>query len=217
MKILTVSSDATVIQRVRSALTFEATIDVVEREHATSSLPLDHYALLLVDVGLPYDSARSLLQAIRGRSASLPILIICNLDDVKLRIEALAHGTDDYLIKPFEPTELVARVHALLRPRIHRSRDARESNKLQLDPAQHAAVLRGARVPLSAKEFQLLRVLMNQPGAVLSVAELERRVYEDKSNPSSNAVEVHIHNLRKKLGADIITNVRGVGYRVNAK
>jgi two-component system OmpR family response regulator/two-component system response regulator QseB len=129
-------------------------------------------------------------------------------------VQGLDAGADDYLIKPFELTELAARIRALLRRRSGRPAPGIQHLGVTLDPAAHTVSRAGAEVALSPREFTLLQLLMERPGTILSRAQLEERLYGWGEEVESNAVEVHIHGLRKKLGADFILNVRGVGYRV---
>jgi two-component system response regulator QseB len=140
--------------------------------------------------------------------------VLSTLESAGKRIDALNHGASDHIIKPFERAELVARVRALLRRQPRRPAPDATGGELQLDPIRHAARVNGTEISMSAKEFQLLQALAHTPGAVLSRAELEDRIYGWQGEVGSNAVEVHIHNLRKKLGAGTIQNVRGVGYRI---
>jgi two-component system response regulator QseB len=135
-------------------------------------------------------------------------------DAVTDRVEGLDAGADDYLVKPFELTELAARIRAVLRRKGGRAAPAIEHQGVTLDPASHEVRRDGRLVELSAREFALLHALMEHPGRILSRGQLEERVYGWDEEVGSNVVEVHIHSLRRKLGADFIRNVRGVGYRV---
>jgi two-component system response regulator QseB len=146
----------------------------------------------------------------------VPILVITARDAVADRIKGLDAGADDYLVKPFDLDELAARVRALVRRAEGRTEPVVRHGPITLDPATRAVTLRGRPVELSGREFALLQALLARPGAVLSRAQLEERLYGWDEEVGSNAVEVHIHNLRRKLGADTIRNVRGVGYTIPA-
>jgi two-component system response regulator QseB len=172
------------------------------------------YDLLLLDLGLPRKSGLSILRGLRARGDDLQVLILTARDDVPDRIEGLDSGADDYLVKPFDLSELCARIRALSRRRSGRAGPVIERSGLRVDPATHDVQVDGHRVSLSAREFSLLSALLEQPGVPLSRAQLEDRVYGWGEEIESNAVEVHIHSLRRKLGAERIRNVRGVGYLI---
>jgi DNA-binding response OmpR family regulator len=142
------------------------------------------------------------------------VLILTARDAVPDRVEGLDSGADDYLLKPFDLDELAARIRALLRRREGRSHPLIVHGALRLNPATHELEYHGRRHLLPAREFAVLSALLEQPGAVLSRAQLEERVYGWQEEVESNAVEVHVHHLRKKLGPEVILTVRGVGYRV---
>jgi len=170
------------------------------------------YALLLLDLGLPGRDGLQLLGDLRGRGDRLPVLVITARDTIGDRIAGLDAGADDYLVKPFDLDELLARVRALLRRAAGRAEPLLAHGRLKLDPAKHAAWLGEQPLQLSAREFALLQALLERPEAVLSRAQLEERLYGWNEPVGSNAVEVHIHNLRRKLGERAVRNVRGVGY-----
>jgi two-component system, OmpR family, response regulator QseB len=172
------------------------------------------FELLLLDLGLPGRDGLTLLRAERARGLTLPVLILTARDAVSDRVQGLDAGADDYLIKPFELSELAARIRALLRRRSGRPAPHIEHLGVSLDPAAHRVSRDGTEIALSPREFTLLQLLLERPGTILSRAQLEERLYGWGEEVESNAVEVHIHGLRKKLGADFILNVRGVGYRV---
>ena len=191
------------------------TVDWVRDARAAEAvLNSEPFELMLLDLGLPGRDGLALLKAQRGRGVALPVLIITARDAVSDRVQGLDAGADDYLIKPFDLDELAARIRALLRRRAGRSAAGIEHLGVTLDPATHRVTRAGAEVALSPREFNLLQLLMERPGTILSRAQLEERLYGWGEEVESNAVEVHIHGLRKKLGADFILNVRGVGYRV---
>ena len=174
-----------------------------------------HDALLL-DLGLPRKSGLDVLTAMRRRGDARPVLIITARDAVVDRVAGLDAGADDYVIKPFDLGELAARLRALLRRGAGRADPVLNFGELELNQATRELRVRGQLVPLSAREFALLEALLARPGAILSRAQLEEKLYGWSESVESNAVEVHIHALRKKLGADLIRNVRGVGWMIAA-
>ncbi|EGI77697.1 response regulator [Hylemonella gracilis] len=176
------------------------------------------YALALLDLGLPDCDGMSLLRNLRARSselAHLPVLIATARDAVEDRIRGLNAGADDYVLKPFDLDELIARVRALLRRRGGGSTPLIQCGQLTLDTVRREVQLDGQDIALSGREYALLEALMQSPGAVLSREQLEDSIYGWNQEIGSNAVEVHLHHLRRKLGADRIRNVRGVGYKVS--
>jgi two-component system response regulator QseB len=172
------------------------------------------YSSLLLDLGLPREDGLSVLKQLRRDNNPIPVLIVTARDAVADRVAGLNLGADDYLIKPFDLDELVARVHALLRRHAGRARPEMRLGGLVLDPIQREVSLEGQPVHLSQREFDLLECLLENPGAVLSREHLEDRLYGWDEEIGSNAIEVHLHNLRRKLGAAWIRNVRGVGYKL---
>ena len=178
------------------------------------ALAANPYDLLLLDLGLPGRSGLETLVSLRGAGHSLPVLILTARDAVADRIRGLDSGADDYLVKPFDLDELAARVRALLRRHAGRAEPVLQVGALAFDPVARSVTLEGRPVALSARELALLSALLEQPGRPLSRAQLEERVYGWGEEVESNAVEVHIHSLRRKLGADTIKNLRGVGYFV---
>ncbi|MYM67101.1 response regulator [Pseudoduganella sp. FT55W] len=172
------------------------------------------YDLMLLDLGLPGKQGMEVLRAARARGDDLPVLIITARDGTPARVEGLDAGADDYLVKPFDLDELLARIRALLRRRVSRTRSVIEHGGLRLDLASHEATLDGQPVKLSAREFSVLRALLDNPGSVVSKAQLEEKLYGWNSEVESNTVDVYVHHLRKKFGSDFIKNVRGVGYKI---
>lgn len=172
------------------------------------------YALLMLDLGLPKQDGLELLRKLRRAGSDIPVLIVTARDAVGDRVAGLNLGADDYLIKPFDLDELEARARALIRRRAGRTLPTLSLGALLLDPVSHEATLGGQRLSLSQREFALLEVLMEQPNKVYSREDLEERMYGWDEEISSNAIEVHIHNLRRKLGKNWIRNVRGVGYKI---
>jgi two-component system response regulator QseB len=172
---------------------------------------------VLLDLGLPGKGGLEVLAGLRRRGSAVPVLILTAQDAVQDRVGGLDAGADDYLTKPFDLDEVAARVRALHRRSGGRAEPRLELGGLSLDPAAHEVTLDGARVQLSAREFSLLQALLERPGRPLSRAQLEERLYGWGEEVESNAVEVHVHALRKKLGAHWIKTLRGVGYVVPAK
>ncbi|MBL8437194.1 MAG: response regulator [Zoogloeaceae bacterium] len=170
------------------------------------------YDLLLLDLGLPGIGGLLALAQLRQNGVQLPVLILTARDAVADRIQGLDTGADDYLVKPFDLDELAARVRALLRRQTGRVDPVIRVGELAFDPATRSASLGGRPVVLSARELALLEAFLEQPGKPLSRAQLEERIYGWGEEVESNAVEVHIHGLRRKLGAQTIKNLRGVGY-----
>jgi DNA-binding response OmpR family regulator len=157
------------------------------------------------------------LKSIRERRIDVPVLVMTARDTVRDRIKGLDAGADDYLVKPFDLDELTARARALLRRAAGRAEPVIERGPLSINPATREVTWRGEPVPVSAREYALLAALAERPGAVLSRAQLEEKLYGWNEAVGSNAVEVHIHNVRKKLGEGVIRNVRGLGYTLSAE
>jgi two-component system response regulator QseB len=174
------------------------------------------YQAVVLDLGLPRKDGFDVLSAARERGNDVPVLVATARDSLADRVGGLNAGADDYLAKPFDLEELVARLRALIRRHAGRCAPRLECGALLLDPVQRCVRLRGQEVQLSAREFALLEALMRVPGAVCSPESLEESVYGWRDEVASNAIQVHLHNLRKKLGAETIRTVRGVGYRVVA-
>lgn len=192
-------------------------VDWVRNGHdAELAMAAQGYDALLLDLGLPGKEGMDVLHALRTRGVDTPVLIISARDGSAARVAGLDAGADDFLVKPFDLEELLARIRALLRRRVSRSRSVIEHDGLTLDLASHEARFNGAVVKLSAREFALLRVLLDSPGSVVSKRELEEKLYGWNTEVESNTVDVYVHHLRKKFGADFIKNVRGVGYKVAA-
>jgi DNA-binding response OmpR family regulator len=215
MRILLIEDDPMIGEAVADGLRADGyTIDWVRdgRAGAAALAAATPYALVLLDLGLPGRDGLALLREARARRNRTPVLLMTARDTVADRVAGLDAGADDYLVKPFDLDELLARVRALLRRAAGRAEPALEIGSLRIDPATHSASLRGAPLALSAREFALLWALAERPGAVLSRAQLEEKLYGWNDAVGSNAVEVHIHHLRRKLPEGAIRNVRGVGY-----
>ena len=181
---------------------------------ARSAITGGGYGLLLLDLGLPAMDGVQLLKALRRDRFDLPVLVVTARDAVADKIGSLNLGADDYLTKPFDLDELIARIHALGRRQAGRARPESCLGPLCLNPVTREVRLNGSPLTLSQREFSLLAALMEKPGTVLSREQLEDRLYGWEDEIASNAIEVHLHNLRRKLGTAWIRNVRGVGYRL---
>ena len=172
------------------------------------------YTAVLLDLGLPGRSGLQVLQAMRTKGDSTPILILTARDGEDERVLALDAGADDYIVKPFSFRELMARLRAVIRRRDGHAQSLIGTDALRLDLATRELVHRDIRQPLSAREFAVLHALLERPGAILSREQLESRVYGWNEPIGSNAIEVVIHGLRKRLGSGAILNVRGLGWRI---
>lgn len=173
------------------------------------------YGCLVLDIGLPDGSGLDLLQELRRADNPLPVLVLTARDTLADRVKGLDKGADDYLVKPFELDELTARVRALLRRSHQRASPVITYQGIVLDPAARRVTLDGEVVELSLREFTLLEDLLENQGRVLTRAKLEQSLYGWNAEVESNAIEVHVHHLRKKFGSDFIKTIRGVGYVVN--
>jgi DNA-binding response OmpR family regulator len=216
MRILLVEDDPMIGKTLQQALQQDGyAVDWVrdgEAGRVALATGTEAYALVLLDLGLPRRSGLDLLKEIRRAGNRVRVLVVTARDAVADRVAGLDAGADDYLAKPFSLDELAARMRALLRRDIAREDNLLRHRELAVDPVTHTVTQGGKAVELSAREFALLTALMERPGAALSKAQLEERLYPWGDEVESNAIEVHVHNLRKKLGADAIRTLRGVGY-----
>lgn len=216
MRLLLVEDDPMIGASVQRGLRQDGhTVDWV-RDGAAAELAVANgvHEMILLDLGLPRKSGLDLLASLRRKGVALPVLVITARDSLADRVKGLDAGADDYLVKPFDLDELSARIRALMRRHGGRASPVIEHGALTLNPATHEVTLAGLPVSLSGREFALLHALVEQPGVPLSRAQLEDRIYGWNEEIESNAIEVYIHSLRRKLGAEWIKNVRGVGYRV---
>ncbi|WP_118183594.1 response regulator [Paraburkholderia phosphatilytica] len=181
---------------------------------AELSLANGVYDLVLLDLGLPKRDGISVLDSYRRKRGDAPVLIITARDAVDDRIAGLDAGADDYLVKPFDIDELAARIRALLRRRGGHVNPVYSHGALTLDPAAHEARKAGELLPLVPREFSLLHALIEEPTRVFTKSELEEKLYGWGQEVGSNTIEVHVHALRRKIGADEIVTIRGVGYRL---
>jgi len=187
---------------------------VTQGEAAEQALATDAFDLVVLDLGLPGRDGLSVLQQLRRVGNDTPVIILTARDTVADRIQGLDGGADDYLIKPFDLDELAARARALIRRSKGRTTPLLEFGRLTLDPASHQVNYKNQPVEMSPREFALLRILMENADKLVSKTRLQEALYGWDQDVESNAVEVHIHHLRKKLDANLIQTVRGVGYRL---
>lgn len=217
MRVLLVEDDSLLGDGIRAGLKQAGfAVDWARDGHAAKlALETEEYALLVLDLGLPRLSGTDLLKWLRARGSKLPVLILTARDTVADRVAGLDAGADDYLIKPFDLDELIARLRALLRRSGGQAAPVLQYGAITLDPAAHQVHKDGQLVELSAREFTLLHELLLHAGRVQSREQLEQRLYGWGEEVESNSVEVHIHHLRKKLGNELIRTMRGVGYVID--
>jgi DNA-binding response OmpR family regulator len=217
MKLLLVEDDALLGDGVRAGLKQAGfAVDWVQDGLAAKvALDSEDYDLLVLDLGLPKLSGMELLKSVRAKRASLPVLILTARDTVADRVAGLNAGADDYLVKPFDLDELIARLNALLRRSNGQVDLTLQHGAIELTPASHQVRLAGTDVSMSAREFSLLHTLLLHAGRVHSREQLEQTLYGWGEEVESNAIEVHVHHLRKKLGNDLIRTLRGVGYVID--
>lgn len=217
MRVLLVEDDRMIGEAVESALQ-DATYAVDWlRDGAAALIAIESqtYDAILLDLGLPKRDGVFVLKSIRAKGNLVPVLVISARDAVEDRIQGLDAGADDYVLKPFDMSELLARLRAVLRRKGGIAGSIMSNGLISLDPTTREAIAGGVAVRLSAREFSLLHTLMIRPGAILSRADLEDRLYGWNEEVESNAVEFLIHALRKKLGSSAIKNIRGVGWMVS--
>jgi DNA-binding response OmpR family regulator len=216
MRLLLVEDDSMIGEAVLDLLRAEhyAVDWVRDGEMAATAASSETYDLILLDLGLPRRDGLAVLRELRARKNRVPVLIATARDSVQQRVEGLDAGADDYILKPYDLDELLARIRALLRRAAGRAEPVYEHLGVSINTATREVTAQGEPVVLSAREWAVLEPLIARPGRVLSRAQLEEKLYGWKDDVSSNAVEVYIHGVRKKLGAGLIQNVRGVGYMV---
>lgn len=216
MRLLLVEDDTMIGESVLDLLRAEhyAVDWVKDGEMADAALRTQTYDLVLLDLGLPRRDGLAVLRDLRARRNRVPVLIATARDAVPQRIEGLDAGADDYVLKPYDLDELLARIRALIRRAAGRAEPVYEHKGVSINPATREVTVRGEPVVLSSREWAVLEPLLARPGLVLSRAQLEEKLYSWKDEVSSNAVEVYVHGLRRKLGAGLIQTVRGVGYMV---
>ncbi|RXZ39064.1 DNA-binding response regulator [Oxalobacteraceae bacterium CAVE-383] len=217
MRVLLVEDDRMIGEAIVSALKDAAyAVDWVrDGMAALTAVESQDYDVVLLDLGLPGKDGFEALRSIRAKGNPVPLLIITARDALEDRLRGLDGGADDYVLKPFEMAELLARMRAVVRRKGGAAGPLLDNGELSLDPVTREAAIGGHAIRLSSREFSLLLALMVRPGAILSRPELESRIYGWNEEVESNAVEYLIHALRKKLGSAAIKNVRGVGWMVN--
>jgi len=214
MRVLLVEDDVMIAQGLETALRQSgAAVDWIrDGGQAAAALQSAVFDVVLLDLGLPTRDGISVLRDMRQRGDVTPVIILTARDEIQNRVAGLDAGADDYVVKPFDLDELTARMRSVMRRAAGRSDSVMQHGEIRLDPATHAVEYRGVPVNLSAHEFSVLEALLQRPGAVLSRAQLEDRLYGWDEPIGSNAVEVYIHGLRRKLGSEAIRTLRGVGY-----
>ncbi|MGY0196216.1 response regulator transcription factor [Leptothrix sp. BB-4] len=214
MRVLLVEDDTMIGESLRESLRRQgmAADWVRDGDAADAALSTEQFDAVLLDLGLPRRDGLSVLRALRERGDTTPVIVLTARDALPDKVAGLDAGADDYLAKPFELDELLARLRALRRRHEGRARTVLQVADLRLDPATHEVSRSGRPVLLSAREFSLLQLLMERPGAIVSRAQLEDRLYGWGEEVESNAISVYMHQLRKKLGDDLLHTVRGLGY-----
>ena len=217
MRLLVVEDDEILRDAVETGLALAGfTVDAVDTiEDARAAAAGWTYDAVVLDLTLPDGDGLDLLENWRKQGSAVPVLLLTARNAIQDRIAGLDGGADDYLGKPFDLNELAARVRAIARRAQGRATPLLQNGEVCLDPARREVIKSGRPVSLSRREFTILQAMMEQPGRLLSRAQLEERLYGWQEEVESNAVEVHIHNLRAKLGREMIETIRGEGYRVS--
>lgn len=216
MRVLLVEDDELLGDGVRIGLTqYGYAVDwVKDGQSALQAILSENFDTIVLDLGLPKRSGLEVLKAVRAKNITTPVLILTARELVEDRVKGLDAGADDYLVKPFDLEELSARIRALQRRTVARAEPTLVYGKITLDPASRTTFFNGEQVILSRREFALLLKLLENAGRVLSRENLTQTLYGWGDEIDSNALEVHIHNLRKKFGHDLIRTIRGIGYVV---
>ncbi len=217
MRLLLVEDDTQLGDGLRAVLRQEGyAVDwAKDGEEAELALKVESYDIVLLDLSLPVKSGLEILDGLRAEGSDVPVLILTSRDTTLDRVEGLDKGADDYLVKPFDMDELSARIRSILRRAHGRAVPILTHGNLEVDVAGRGVVLDGQQVELSGKEFAVLHQLLENQGRVLSKSRLEEGIYDWDSELESNAVEVYVHHLRRKLGKDLIRTIRGVGYVID--
>ena len=219
MRILIVEDDTLLGDGIRAGLSQNgyAADWVEDGEAAQTAMLTNDYEAIVLDLGLPKVPGLEVLKKMRAQGNDTPVIILTAMDGVEERVKGLDSGADDYLTKPFDLEELTARLRALLRRRGGRSTPVITHGELIVDPASHSVTLSEKIIDISPREFTILQLLLENYGKVMSRSRLEEGLYAWNDEVESNTVEVHIHHLRKKLGAELIRTIRGVGYIIDKK
>ena len=216
MRILLVEDDELLGDGVRvGLLQYGYTVDwVKDGQAALQAVTAENFDLIILDIGLPRRSGLEVLKAARSKNLTMPVIILTARETVEDRVRGLDAGADDYITKPFDLEELCARIRAMLRRSATRAEPMLAFGNITLDPASHSVFKEGELLNISRREYALLHKLLENPGRVISRDQLTQTLYGWGDEVDSNALEVHIHNLRKKLGTDLIRTIRGVGYLI---
>lgn len=217
MRLLLVEDDKLLGDGIRAGLKQSGyAVDwVQDGDAADFALRTGEYEIVVLDLGLPKRSGLDVLKQLRAKGSQIPVMILTARDTIDDKVRGLDMGADDYLIKPFDLDELSARLRALTRRRTGRTTPVITHGNIEVDPASHTVKQNGAVVDISPREFNLLQTLLESAGRVVSRSRLEESLYAWNEEVESNAIEVHIHHLRKKLGNELIRTIRGVGYIVD--
>lgn len=217
MRLLLVEDDKLLGDGIRAGLKQSGyAVDwVQDGEAADFALRTGEYEIIVLDLGLPKRSGLDVLKQLRAKGSQIPVMILTARDTVDDKVRGLDMGADDYLIKPFDLDELSARLRALTRRQTGRTTPVLRHGNIEVDPASHTVKQNDVVVDISPREFNLLQTLLESAGRVVSRARLEESLYAWNEEVESNAIEVHIHHLRKKLGNELIRTIRGVGYIVD--
>ncbi len=216
MHILLVEDDSQIADGLCAALSLEHFVvdHVASAAAAEHALQLGHFSAVVLDLGLPDEDGLSWLKRMRSKGYDLPVLILSARDSINQKVSGLQAGADDYLLKPFDVRELSARLHSLLRRSSGRSTNIIEHGQLQVNPDSFEVLLAGKPVNLARRELALLLAFLHNPKRILSAEQLQDSLYGMGEGVESNAINVHIYNLRRKLGSSIIETVRGLGFRL---
>jgi DNA-binding response OmpR family regulator len=216
MRVLLVEDDTMIAEGLQTGLRQHGfAVDwMQDGRSAAGALQTSSFDLVLLDLGLPHRDGIEVLRELRKRGDSTPVVILTARDEIQDRIAGLDAGADDYIVKPFDLDEVTARIRSVLRRAAGRGDPSIQHGDLRLDPVARTVERGGVPVPVSAHEFSVLEALLQRPGAVLSRSQIEDRLYGWDDQIGSNAIEVYIHGLRRKLGSDAIRTLRGVGYYI---
>lgn len=217
MRLLLVEDDPLIGDGIRAGLRQEDySVDwFTEARTAEMALQSEQYDLMILDLGLPDKSGLEILKHLRAKGSELPVLILTARDAINDRVAGLDTGADDYMLKPFDLDELSARLRALLRRSSGRASSEIIHGDITLDPAAHSVTKSGVTIDISPREYAVLHLLLSNTGKVMSRGRLEEGLYSWDGEVESNAIEVYVHHLRKKLGAELIRTIRGVGYIID--
>ena len=214
MRILLVEDDTLLGDGLQAGLSQHGfTVDWVDKGRvALDSLKVENFDAVILDLGLPDVDGFKVLKTYREENGDVPILVLTARNEVGDKLSCLDGGADDYLVKPVDIREIAARIRVLTRRRDGRRKSVIQHGNIEVNPEEHRVTTDGKTIDLSLREFNILHALIRSPGRVISKEQLEQIVYGWESDPESNVVQVHLHNLRRKIGKDFIRTIRGVGY-----